>query len=151
MPADTSCTATAASPVEAAWAVLAAFDRIADWAPRVDHSSHLRGPATGVGATRRVQVGRTVLVEEVVAWEPEHRLAYRIEGLPPRLGRLTTTWSLDPTAGGTRVTVSTTVDAGPRPPQQVAARIAARVIGRANRGLLAGLVERLVTTTGATT
>ncbi len=63
-----------ASP-EAVWAVLAAFDRISTWADDVEHSSYLTEQTEGVGSTRRVQVGRTVLVERVTEWDPPNALA----------------------------------------------------------------------------
>jgi uncharacterized protein YndB with AHSA1/START domain len=143
MAAEVTRTRTLAQPPEAVWAALAAYDRIAAWAPQVDHATRLGGPPDGPGAVRRVQVGRLALVETVTDWEPGRHLAYRIEGLPRPLGRVATSWHLRPAGTGTEVSVTTTVDAGPRPPQQLIARIGARRLGAAGDQMLGGLAGHL--------
>ena len=65
------------------WAALAAFDDISTWAPNVDHSCLTTEQADDIGATRRVQVGRNAMLEEIVDWQPGRELAYSITGLPP--------------------------------------------------------------------
>ena len=99
---EASRTRQLSAPPEAVWAVLAEFDRIAEWAPNVDHSCALTDQRDGVGAVRRVQVGRPALLETVVAWEPNVRLAYRLDGLPvpARIGAVTNEWRLEPSGGG---------------------------------------------------
>ena len=57
-----------ASP-ERVWAVLAEFEQISAWAADVDHSSFVTDQVEGVGTARRVQVGRTVLIERVTAMQ----------------------------------------------------------------------------------
>jgi uncharacterized protein YndB with AHSA1/START domain len=131
-----------ASP-DAVWAVLGDFGSLASWAPELDHTCLLREGDLDVGLARRVQMGRTTLVETVDVVEPGRRLGYRIEGLPPVLRRVRNEWTLDPAGDGTAVTVTSTVDAGPRPPQRLVARLAALRLTRASDSMLAGLAGHL--------
>jgi carbon monoxide dehydrogenase subunit G len=139
-----SRTRTVHATPEQAWSVLADFDRIVEWAPSVDHSEAMTEPPFGVGAARRVQVGRLTLVETVTDWEEPSTLAYTLEGLPPFAARATNRWTLEP-AGPDRTTVTVTADVtpGPRPPMRVAAAIGSRVLARGNDRLLAGLADHL--------
>jgi uncharacterized protein YndB with AHSA1/START domain len=128
------------------WAALADFGAIARWGDDVDHSCLMTAQTEGVGTTRRIQVGRTTLVERVVEWEPPTVLAYAIEGLPPVIRSVVNRWAIEPDesvkANGraaVMVSLTSTIDAGPRPPQQVVARAAGRRLGATNDGLLAGL------------
>lgn len=131
---------TIAAQPDAVWAVLAAFGRISEWASNVDHSCLVTQTATGVNAVRRVQVGRNALLERVVEWEPGHQLSYVLEGLPPVVKSVINTWQLEPVGESTRVTLSTKIGpAGPRPPQQVAAKVFGRVLAKASKQLLDGL------------
>jgi carbon monoxide dehydrogenase subunit G len=133
-------------PPESVWAVLADFAGISAWAPTVDHSCLLSGQDAGVGMVRRIQTGRTTVVETVTAWEPGARLAYAITGLPPVIRSVTNTWRLEPTNGGTRVRLTTAVDAGSRPPQQLVAKAIARRLARVSDEMLAGLTTHLAST-----
>jgi uncharacterized protein YndB with AHSA1/START domain len=128
---------------EAVWSTLAAFDRIGDWFADVDHASYLTDRHEGVGAARRVQVGRTVLVERITEWDPPHALAYDLEGLPPIVGGASNRWTLDPAGDATRVTLTSTVDPGFKPPGRLVARILARRLAKADDGMLAGLTAHL--------
>ena len=132
-----------ARPPEDIWAALAAFGGISRWAPNVDHSCLTTSQREGAGTVRRVQVGRNALLERVVEWEPRERLAYAIEGLPPVVGSVGNTWSLEADSGATRVTLRTRVDTGPRPLQQLVARAIGRVMGKASVQMLAGLKAHL--------
>ncbi|HAS10728.1 MAG TPA: MxaD family protein, partial [Acidimicrobiaceae bacterium] len=76
MSASVSRTAVVAAPPGDAWEVLADFGALARWVPEVDHACLLRGGPPGVGTTRRVQVGRTTLLETVRAWSPPVHLGY---------------------------------------------------------------------------
>ncbi len=125
------------------WVALADFGAIGRWATNVDHSCLTTERHEGVGTTRRVQVGRTVLLERVVAWDPGGRLAYRIEGLPPVVRSVTNTWRLDGAGSATTVTLTSAVDTGPRPPQQLIARVVGKGLAKASRQMLAGLKTHL--------
>ncbi|NIR40417.1 MAG: SRPBCC family protein [Actinobacteria bacterium] len=131
-------TSIARSP-EQVWAALADFGGISRWAPNVDHSCLTTGQHEGVGSVRRVQVGRNALLERVVEWEPGLHLGYRIEGLPPVVRSAVNTWRITGSGEATTVTLTSRIDAGPRPPQQVVARVFGRVLARSSRQMLAGL------------
>jgi uncharacterized protein YndB with AHSA1/START domain len=147
-----SRTRTIASPVAAVWDVLADFDRLADWADNADHTAWLDDPAPDgrmVGRARRVQAGRVVLVETITVWEPTARLAYDLGGLPPIVKSATNEWQLDADPShtdSTIVTLTTNVDCGPRPPQQLIARLVAGRLAKASDVMLAGLAQHLETT-----
>jgi hypothetical protein len=140
-----SCARRIPRPVDEVWAVLADFGAIARWAPRVDHSCVLRAPHNGIGATRRVQVGRTTLLERVSVWDQGERLVYELEGLPPVVRRAENEWHL--VADGpdaTDVTLTSRVDCGSRPPQRAVARIIVGRLARESDGMLAGLERHLL-------
>ncbi|MCO8125681.1 SRPBCC family protein [Acidimicrobiia bacterium EGI L10123] len=145
MSAEVSRTAVVAAPAEDVWSVLADFGDLARWVPEVDHSCLLRAGSPGIGTTRRVQVGRTTLLEAVRAWSPPAHLGYDITGLPPALRVVHNDWHLRPVEAGTEVTITTTVDAGPRPPQQLVARLVARRMATTSEKMLAGLAAALTT------
>ena len=142
-------TAVVAVDADAVWEVLGDFGAISTWAPNVDHSCLMSEQAEGVGAVRRVQVGRSSLVERVVEWTPGLALAYSIEGLPPVIRTVVNTWSLMEMASGTRVSLTSRVNAGPRPPQQLIARIAAQRLARSSETMLVGLERHLAMAAGA--
>ncbi len=126
------------SPQEV-WAVLAEFGGISRWASNVDHSCVVSEQDDCIGAVRRVQMGRNTLLERVVEWEPGHRLGYTITGLPPVVRSVTNTWQLDELGSATRVTLTSAVGVGSRPPQRVAGRAVGRVLAKASRRMLHGL------------
>lgn len=130
---------TTQQPASALWAVLADFATISRWAPNVDHSCLTTATASGVGTTRRIQAGRNTVLETVTEWEPEQCLAYSITGLPPVVRSVTNTWRLADLGGSTKVTLTSSIDAGPRPPQQVVARVVGRALAKASQQMLAGL------------
>lgn len=125
------------------WDALAAFDGISRWAPNVEHSSPSNVSTEGVGAVRRVQVGRNALLERVTEWEPGRRLTYSIEGLPPVVRSATNSWELAESRGGTHVVLTSVVDAGSRPPQRVIARVIGKAMAKSSRQMLTGLREHL--------
>ena len=138
--------ATLEAPRDAVWSALADFHGISRWAPNVDHSCAMTDVSSGVGAVRRVQTGRTTLLESVEAWQPGSTLSYEIAGLPPVIRSIVTTWALearDAEVGRTEVTVRTDVDAGPRPPQRLIAKVVARKFGSAADEMLAGLATHV--------
>lgn len=132
----------AASP-ERVWALLSDFAAISRWAPNVDHSSLMTDQIDGVGAVRRIQTAGATVLEIVESWQPGVELSYRITGLPPVIKELTNTWQLEPESGGTRVTLTTNIDAGPRPPQQLVAKAVGRKLAEASDHMLSGLSAAL--------
>ncbi len=144
--ADIQRTRIIAARVQEVWDVLADFGAIVLWADNVDHSCILTSGAGGIpiGTTRRVQVKRDTLVERIIEFDPPHVLAYDIEGLPRLLRRVTNRWTLAAGAGdSTVVTLTSTVEIGPRPPQRLAERVVCRVVARQSDSMLAGLANRL--------
>lgn len=139
------------------WDVLAEFDHLAAWADNADHTCWLDDPLDSgemVGRARRVQAKRLVLVETITVWEPPARLAYDLGGLPPVVKSAVNEWQLavDPSdAESTIVTLTTHVDCGPRPPQQLIARLVGRRLAGASDVMLAGLDRHLTATAGLTT
>jgi hypothetical protein len=131
-------TVVSATP-SAVWRVLGEFGAISGWAANVDHSCLLTGQAEGVGTVRRIQAGRTTIVERVVAWEPPSILTYSLEGLPPIVRSATNTWVIEATPTGSRLSLISRVDAGPRPRQRLVAAAIGRRLARASEVLLAGL------------
>lgn len=132
-------------PAVDVWAALADFGAIARWAPIVDHSCLMSDQAEAVGAVRRIQTGRTTVVERVTEWSPGSALAYRIEGLPPVLRSVSNRWTIEPVADddSTTVSITTEIDAGPRSLQQLVARAAGRRLASASDGMLEGLDRHL--------
>jgi hypothetical protein len=146
----TSVSRTGSIPVppEVVWDALAEFGAIVVWAPNVDHSCLMTEQTSGIGAARRVQAGRTTLVETVTEWTPpdgDHRgiVTYTLEGLPKVVRSVTNSWRLDADGGRTAVTLTSTVDAGPRPPQKLIARIVARKLASASGEMIAGLTAHV--------
>jgi hypothetical protein len=74
-------------------------------------------------------------------------LAYDIDGLPRRMGRIANRWTLRPagtgTGTGTAVTVTSTVDIGVNPLARGAEWIVCRVMARQSDSMLAGLARHL--------
>lgn len=138
-------TASIAGATSSVWPMLEDFGGVARWAPNVDHSCLTTEQSSGVGCERRVQVGRNALLEQIVEWVAGERLAYSIKGLPPVMRSVVNTWTFDGNGDSTTVTLTTQVDAGPRPPQQVAARVFAKVMAKASREMLAGLKAHIET------
>ena len=131
-----------ASP-SAVWAVLADFATISSWAANVDHSCLMSGQTEGVGMVRRIQSGRTTLLEQVVTWAPSATLSYELRGLPSVVRSATNTWTIVETASGSRVSLTSQVDSGPRPSQQLVAKAVGHKLGQASDQLIAGLKARV--------
>ena len=125
------------------WAVLADFAAISDWAPNVSHSSLTTDGEVGVGTTRRVQAGRTALLETIAVWEPEQALAYDIGGLPKVVRSVRNRWDLTPRGDATEVTLTSSIDTGPRPPQQLVARLVGKRLAKESDSMLGGIAAHL--------
>ncbi|MCV6978682.1 SRPBCC family protein [Mycolicibacterium pulveris] len=136
-------TRTIAAPIEEIWDVLADFGAISTWVDNVEHSCILVSRAKPLGTARRVQVGRNTLVETIVEFDPPHTLAYEIEGLPKQMGELTNRWTLRREGEDTTVTLTSTVEIGSRPDQQLAERVICRMLAHQNASMLAGLAKRM--------
>ena len=133
----------AAEPQEV-WDVLADFGSISSWADNIDHSCILNHRSEHVGTTRRVQIGRNALVERITEFDPTWALAYDVEGLPKRVRRFNNRWTLRAAQNGTTVvTLTSTVEIGSRPYQQLAERVLCRFFARQPDVLLGGLANRL--------
>jgi hypothetical protein len=133
-------------PPAQVWAALARFGDIHEWAPKVTHSVLTAEQADGVGAARRVQVGRQALVETVTLWEPERSLEYDIVGLPPIVAGVANRWdlALDPRdPDGTFVTLTSVIDPGSSAKGKAAARILRLPLGQASDSMMDGLAAHL--------
>lgn len=134
-------TATVPASPDAVWATLADLDAISAWAGNVDHSAVTTEATEGVGAARRVQAGRVVLIETVTVWEAPTRLAYTLDGLPPLARTVTNRWDLAPAPGDTTaVTLTTTIEPLGGPRGRIGQRILGRVLAKAADDLVTGLV-----------
>lgn len=149
--AETSRSRMIAARPQMIWDVLSDFGSLSSWAAGVDHSCLLNEGADHrpLGTTRRVQVGRNALVERITEFEPPMSLAYEIEGMPPRLGKLANRWILQPAGNGTEVTVTSTVDTGRGPLAAATGWIVGRVMAKQSDSMLAGLAHRLENRSGA--
>ena len=142
--ADIDRSRSIAADPNAVWDVLADFGSISSWADNIDHSCILNHGGEPIGTTRRVQIGRNALVEQITEFEPTRALGYDVEGLPKRLRRFNNRWSLRPADNGTTiVTITSTVEIGSGPLQKLAERVACRVQVRQSDLMLAGLANRL--------
>ncbi|WP_448509550.1 SRPBCC family protein [Mycolicibacterium thermoresistibile] len=140
--AEISRSRTIAADAQQIWAVLAEFGALSSWADKVDHSCILTtGPHGGlIGTTRRVQIGRTTLVERVIEVDPPRALSYRICGLPLR--GVVNRWALAPVDGATVVTLTSTVDSGAGMLRRVGAALSARMLAQQSAALLDDLADR---------
>lgn len=141
----TSVESSVEIPAEAAavWAVLADFGDLARWTRPVQHSWLVSEQTEGLGAVRRVQVGRLAMIEEIVTWDPERAVGYTITGLPPIVRRATNTWTLTPIGDGTRVTLTSDIDTGSRPPLSLVARAVAKRLAVASELMVADLATEV--------
>jgi uncharacterized protein YndB with AHSA1/START domain len=91
-------------PPETVWDVVADHPGMTRWTPvrRVVMEAGGRPQPHGVGAVRALHLVGPPIREEVTAFEPQRRLAYRLlSGLPVR--RYTGEIVLEPTGAGTRI------------------------------------------------
>ena len=128
--------------VPAIWQVLADFGAISAWAG-VDHSCVLNARPEMLGTTRRIQFGRNTVVERITDVEPQRTLAYAVEGLPRQMGAVSNRWTLEPVGHRTKVTVTSSVEAGTGPLARLIERIAVRGMARKSETMLAGLARTM--------
>src|SRR5262245_38541465 len=108
-----TATKTVAASAAAVWAVLADHEGMSAWAPGLTATLAKAGSTdrNGLGAVRRITNPLPVppIVEEVTAFEPNRRLAYRaISGVPLKSYRGEVL--LEPTNTGTKITYSISAD-----------------------------------------
>jgi hypothetical protein len=142
--ADISRSRTITAPQQAIWDVLADFGSLSAWADDVDHSCILNhGPGGAAkGTTRRVQVGRNVLVERITEFDPAVALAYDVEGLPRRLRTVANRWTLRTFGSTTRVTLTSSVEIAPGPVAGAAEWAVCRTMAKLSDSMLTGLARR---------
>lgn len=142
--ANISRSRTITAQPQAIWAVLADFGALSSWSENVDHSCIMNhGPGgDAVGTTRRVQIGRNVLVERITEVDPGTALAYCIEGLPSRLHTVANRWTLRPADVGTVVTLTSRVEIGANPVARTAEWAVCRGLAKESESMLAGLARR---------
>ena len=141
---------TITAPPQAIWDVLADFGSLSSWVDDVDHSCILTHGVDGTasGTTRRVQVGRNVLVERISEFDPTVALAYHVEGLPSRLRTVVNRWTLRAAGTSTEVTVTSTVEIGAGPRAGAAEWAVCRTMAKLSESMLTGLARRTETTRG---
>lgn len=124
------------APVERVWALLADHAEYSSWS--ILATSRLVEPGrpapNGVGAVRFFGFGRIGSLEEVVAFEPPHRLAYRIVGGLP-IASYRAEVRLTPMDTGTRIEWTGGVARGPKPVRRVVTAALAGVPKRLARDL----------------
>jgi hypothetical protein len=137
--------ATISASPQSIWDVLADFGALSSWADDVDHSCVLNHGSGGAlpGTTRRVQVGRNVLVERITEADQPVTLGYDIEGLPRRLRHVANRWTLRPAGAATVVTVTSTIEIGTNPVAKAAEFVVGRVMAKQSDSMLAGLAKRM--------
>lgn len=105
--------ATVPRPVEHVWSVLADHEGMSSWGPGLTVTLDRAGAAdrNGVGAVRRISAPGPLpaIVEEVVAFEPGHRLGYEARGGVP-FKNYGGEVSLEPAGAGTRIEYAVRLD-----------------------------------------
>lgn len=125
---------TSAAP-SAVWALVADVESYCRWGPwsAACYDSNGDGGARGVGAIRRLKLGRTTVVERVDEVDPQRRLVYRVvKGMPVRNYRAEVT--ITPTAEGAKVQWSADWDR----------TLAGRLVQRRLRSLYPQVVQDLI-------
>jgi len=125
---------TSAAPA-AIWALVSDVESYCHWGPwsTACYGSKGEGAAGGVGAIRRLKLGRTTVVERVEEVDPQRRLVYRVvKGMPVRNYRAEVT--ITPTAEGARVRWSADWDR----------TLAGRLVHRQLRSLYPQVVRSLI-------
>jgi uncharacterized protein YndB with AHSA1/START domain len=131
MSTSVTATATVARPVDHVWAVLADHEGMSSWGPGLNVKLDRAGDAdrNGLGAVRRISAPGPMpaIVEEVVAFEPGHKLGYRARaGVPFKNygGEVV----LTPAGDSTQIAYSITIDERVPVVEKAAAATVARVL-----------------------
>ncbi|NKB67367.1 MAG: DUF1857 family protein [Candidatus Latescibacteria bacterium] len=87
---------------EEVWAVLGRYMHMHEFAPRIESIDALTDGEDGVGSQRRCHFSDgTSVVEEVTAWEPNHRYRLRLVEMGPMpVKEAHATLEVEPLAGG---------------------------------------------------
>lgn len=110
-------TVTVPAPADSVWRVLTADDALTSWARGITGAQWTGARPFGVGTTRTVTIGHglAALRERFYRWDETERMTFTAEAASrPGLRRFAEDISLEPWAGGTRVTWTFAVEAAPR-------------------------------------
>jgi hypothetical protein len=130
--------AAVAAPRPAVFAALAEPRGWPQWFPNVRAACYTSPPPYGVGTIREANVGGTMWVEEMIAWEADARWAWTvIRASLPFARAQVESFELRDAAGGTGV--RWTVGLEPR----LLARLGAPLMGRAMQGLFRRAMDNL--------
>ena len=100
------------APADAAFAAISADPSTWSWFPGLDEGRYESAPPHGVGAKRYVRMGEWEYRETMLAWEPPHRWAYRVdESTGPAFAALAEDWVIEPDGDDARVRWTFAVDA----------------------------------------
>ena len=97
---------------DAVFAAISADPSTWSWFPGLDEGRYESAPPHGVGAKRYVRMGEWEYRETMLAWEPPHRWAYRVdESTGPAFAALAEDWVIEPDGDDARVRWTFAVDA----------------------------------------
>ncbi|MGI9602493.1 MAG: SRPBCC family protein [Acidimicrobiales bacterium] len=138
---DVTAEQTIAAPAADVWAVLGdEFDRLHEWFDGASDTELETVPPIGMGAVRIVKNGPVKIREEVVTWDPPHRLSYSIEGLGPGASDIRSDWVLHARPDGSTVAqVKTSWDMRGGALGKVFRPLYAQLLARAGDKLTTGL------------
>jgi carbon monoxide dehydrogenase subunit G len=133
----------AASP-DAVFAALADASGWPHWFPNVRSACYTTPPPFGVGTIREANVGGSIWIERMIAWEPSVRWAWTVIGASlPFAAAQVESFALEGTRAGTRI--CWTVALEPR----LLARVGGPFMGSAMRRLFGRAMQNLDVRLGA--
>lgn len=88
------------APALRVWEAVSRWEDPSGWVPQLKSCTILGDPSRvqGVGAVRRIVEEDQVLVERVVKWEEPQVVGIAVEGVPPLVRNVVTTFSVTPVA-----------------------------------------------------
>jgi hypothetical protein len=130
-----------AASVDAAFAAISADPSTWQWFPGLDEGRYESAAPHGVGSRRFVRMGEWEYRETMLAWDPPHRWAYRVdESTGPEFGALAEDWVVVPDGATARVRWTFAVDtAGLAVPPASLREVIGPVFAQAMGGLSASL------------